>query len=658
MERIFRWIMVVCLLLAGATPGRAGMTTTLRKGLTMNWFYYNTDANYPRQIGGPGYFYDYNKDGLLDYLILLQNPTTCNWRLFALNTAATGGEKTYAANRTAARDIAASFGNFVPETLYTPQSPSMSLPDLVILATNKASASASTFTQFKFRRLNETSTSFADDGSLLTIPGVSSKFRIYWPNCSFDGDDYPDFIMYNAEPINNQFTLRCYNGKLTSSTPMWTRSLSLDAEDPGTGVDIGSGAMLTPTLGVQVLPKLDNNWQSSDFDGNGKPEIFLYYSFGKGTSFANMTAVLDIDLLNSSGGFVSPYSSTWTRVSADLMASAPPSPMIVSDYNQDGYVDMVLMRQSFMTTTPSVFEAYNLKGRASLFKTTNKDFSLSGLSTPSVLDLYGYVPYLHNKSTAGPADLTGDGYNDLDVYRMNAVAPSMPLRVALFHGYAGGGSNKGRRIWLQEFANYSAANWNANDFDADGLQDYVLTKNPDAPSTPTLNKVTWKLATTSVKKTGISILKEFTYAPSHEFGTFNATTDEFQAYSGQFAGLGDLDNDGRRDTCGSFQCWFDRGGNGTIDLSYGLLLVFDNTSGSTAPETTAELEIKIKDEDWAPFPIMVYAFGPDGQTFVDNNGDGSVNDFAVRTEKAVHALSFTYKPVTVRNAARGWVGYR
>ncbi len=262
--------------------------------------------------------------------------------------------------------------------------------------------------------------------------------------------------MYNAEPINNQFTLRCYNGKLTSSTPMWTRSLSLGRRGPRHGRRHRQRRHAYATLGVQVLPKLDNNWQSSDFDGNGKPEIFLYYSFGKGTSFANMTAVLDIDLLNSSGGFVSPYSSTWTRVSADLMASAPPSPMIVSDYNQDGYVDMVLMRQSFMTTTPSVFEAYNLKGRASLFKTTNKDFSLSGLSTPSVLDLYGYVPYLHNKSTAGPADLTGDGYNDLDVYRMNAVAPSMPLRVALFHGYAGGGSNKGRRIWLQEFANYSA----------------------------------------------------------------------------------------------------------------------------------------------------------------------------------------------------------
>ncbi len=55
-----------------------------------------------------------------------------HWRVRAEH-AATGGEKTYAANRTAARDIAASFGNFVPETLYTPQSPSMSLPDLVIL---------------------------------------------------------------------------------------------------------------------------------------------------------------------------------------------------------------------------------------------------------------------------------------------------------------------------------------------------------------------------------------------------------------------------------------------------------------------------------------------------------------------------------------------
>lgn len=658
MKQCYRWMAVVGILSIASMPGWAEMTTTLRKGLNMNWFYRNTDSSYPRQVEGPGYFIDYNKDGLLDYLILLRNSTTCNWRLFALNTAATGGEKTYAAHKTAGRDFAASFGSFVPKTLSTPQAPSMTVPDLVIVGTNQAAAGAD-FTQYKFRRLKETDPAFPDDGSILTISGVSKKYNVYWPDCSFNSDDYPDFFIYNSEPIAGKFTVKCYNGKLTSSTPLWTRQLSLDSEDPGTGVMVGDTPMLTPYLNVLVLPKLGNNWQSSDFDGNGKPEIFLYYSFGKGTSYADMTAVLDINLLNSSGGFVSPYTSTWTRIGSDIMASTPPSPMVTSDYNQDGYVDMVIMRMNFMTPTPPVFEAYNLKGRASLFKTENKDFSASGLSTPTPLELYNFVPYLHNKyQPAGSADLSGDGYNDLDVYRQNASPPSMPLRVGLFHGYAAGGANKGRRMWLQTFTNYNAANWNANDFDGDNMMDYVLAKNPDAPSTPTLNKVTWRLATTSVKKTGISILKEFTYAPSHEFGAYNKASDDFQAYSGQFARLGDLDGDGRRDTCGSFQCGFDRGDNGSTDLSYGFLVVYDNTPGAAAPDITAELEIKIKNEDWTPYPIMMYAIAPDMQTLVDNNGDGSVNDIVVKTEKAVHALSFKYKPVTTRNAARGWGQYR
>jgi hypothetical protein len=185
----------------------------------------------------------------------------------------------------------------------------------------------------------------------------------------------------------------------------------------------------------------------------------------------------------------------------------------------------------------------------------------------------------------------------------------------------------------------------------------VLLACPDAPNTVTAGQVTWNLATTAVTKDDMTILKEFDYSTPHTF-SWSAASDSFHAQAPYCAYFGDVDGDGQRDTCLSVACAFDDSDDDTTDLSYGCILVFDNTPGTQTPDYTAEMAIKVQDEDWVPASMMFQANTLSTAQPVDNNQDGSANDVVVTNSKMVLSLSFDYTPV-VRGVAgaRNWEIY-
>jgi len=624
-------------LLAGPTV-EATLILTKKDNLDLNWYFHNTSIQYTGMDMSVGYYYDYNSDGLFDYLLVLKDPKAHNWRIFTLNTMPTGGAKTYSADKTAGRDIAAQPGVFVPDVLHHPIAPSMEYPDLVVVGTNQP-ANQSYYTKFIFWRLNKADKSFPTETTWAIDVVSTDTPYVYWPNVSFNSDDYPDFFLCNSQPNENrQFVITCYDGR--NGRPIWSRTLDSDPADPGTGIDFPFGApRCLPTLTIDHLGGAAVQGVSGDFDNNGKPELFLYYTFGRG-DFTSSILTANITLLDSSGKFLSPYSSTWTRVYEMASAWIEPAASTNSDYNKDGYVDLMLVNMMVTTTPPpAVFEGYDLKGRRSLFKSVASDF---GVTLPQdldgflVLDEWTYLPFR-------PADVNGDSWHDLIVYRSQGFASlGTPLRVGIFNAYAGGGAQKARKMWLTQFSNYNRAYGNVNDFNSDNLSDYLLVGDPDAPDSPTVGEVTWRLANTAVSAKGITLGKQFEYSAPYSF-SWNATHDRFTAYSIMFYPMLDVDGDGQRDTCGQMACGFDDGKNSTWDLGYGYVFVYDNTPGPTPPPLTADLQIRVQGEDWIPTPGLFYAVDLTGNVLVDNNRDGYFNDVVVDAPKAVFSMSFAYR---------------
>jgi len=632
-------------------PSHATVTIDLRKGLGLNWYFHNTSAKYTNQNFEIGYYRDYNGDGLPDYLLCLKDSDTEDWRLFALDTAPTG-EKTYPADKTAGRDFAAQPGVFMPDVLWTPYDSTKNFQDMVIVATNKATAASDTFSQFKFKRLDMTQTIFPDDANWTINTDSAYSPRVYWPDLSFNSDTYPDFLIYNSVPnASSKFVITAYNG--LTGAQLWTKTLSLDPEDTGAGFGLSMGL---PMLNVLTLPLSSAQGASGDFDGNGKVELFLYYTFGKGDSMSSYSMVANINLLNpADGGFVSPYTSTWTRVRDAQSSFSAPGTINVYDLNKDGYVDMILANMFSMSTPlQPVVEGYDLKNRASLFKTTDSDFG----TTPE--DVSGFMPAPQMSfNPMKPADANGDGYMDLDIYQaMDTSMSKTGVRAGLFNAYAGGTTDKGRKMWLKTFSGFDQAFWCLNDFDGNNLCDFVLLKNPEAPNSVTAGQVTWHVGNTVVTKNDMTILKEFNYSTPHSF-SWNAATDEFNAYSFYCAYFGDVDGDGQNDTSLCTACGFDKDGDGTTDLSYGCIVIYDNTPGAQAPDYTAEMAIKVENEDWVPMSIMTFANTLSSSQPVDNNKDGSANDVVVLNDQMVLSLSFDYKPVVKSPAgAEHWEIYR
>ena len=632
-------------------PSHATVTIDLRKGLGLNWYFHNQSTKYTNQNFEIGYYRDYNGDGLPDYLLCLKDSDTEDWRLFALNTSPTGLEKTYAADKTAGRDFTAQLGVFVPYVLWTPFDHTQDSQDLVIVGTDQASAApGAAYTQFRFKRLNKTSTTFPDEATWAINTDSAYSPQVYWPDLSFNSDTYPDFIIYNSEPnATGKFVITAYNG--LTGAQLWTKTLSLDPEDTGAGFGLSMGL---PMLSVSSLPLAQG--ASGDFDGNGKVELFLYYTFGKGDFMSSYSMVADIVLLNpADGGFVSPYTSTWTRVREAQSSFSAPGPINVYDLNKDGYVDMILANMVSMSTPlQPVVEGYDLRNRVSLFKTTSADFG----TTPA--DLGGFMPAPQMSfNPMKPADANGDGYMDLDVYQaMDTSVGNTGIRVGLFNAYAGGTADKGRKMWLKTFSGFDQAFWCLNDFDGNNLSDFVLLKNPAAPNSVTAGQVTWHVANTAVTPSDMTLGKEFNYSTPHSF-SWNAATDEFSAYSFYCAYFGDVDGDGQNDTSLCTACGFDKDGDGTTDLSYGCIVIYDNTPGAQAPDHTAEMAIKVQSEDWVPMSIMTFANTLSPSHPVDNNKDGSANDVVVLNSQMVLSLSFDYKPVVrPRAGAEHWEIYR
>ncbi len=632
-----RAIMLAIIVLVGLhLSASATLTLTKRNKFDLNWYFHNTSTKYTEMSNPVGYYCDYNSDGLPDYFFVLEDPLTCDWRLLAIDTRPTGGLKTLA-NRTAGRDIAAVPGQFVPRWLYTPFSPSMDVPDLVVVGTNQPSAANQQYTKFTFWRLNKYSTSLpTETDGTWSIDVVSSYTpRIVWPDISFNADDYPDFLIYHRSPsppgmAPRQFTVTCYNG--LNGAPLWARSIALDPQDTGEGLKgLGFGE---PTLDVTVLPHAPQTGISGDFDANGKPEILLFYTFAYGDFYSTYALATNITMLKSSGNYLAPYSATWTRVATDLQRFVPSTPMTISDYNGDSFVDMMIW-----TPTPSVgtpippFQAYDLRQRRMLFQAQLADF---GADTDNFL-VFDHLRY----GSARRADVTGDSWSDLDVYRSVGTSEA-PLRIGLFHAWAGGGPLAGRRVWMLQYNSYNRAFGNANDFNGDDLLDYVLLKTPDAPNSPTLGKITYHIANTAVTRSGITLGKRFTYTPDVPLPPLG---NHFRADGVYFSRAGDLDGDGMRDTVGSLVSAFYNTDSTTYLYAYGYLFFYDNTAGLAAPPLTAELEFRTANENWIPIPVFMPAV-QQGNTLVDNNRDGFWNDVIVMTgEKAIWSFSYHYQVI-------------
>jgi len=636
MKRPFRALFLSAVLLLGPRA-ESTVNITLRQGFDLNWYYHNDSSTYKRISYSTGYYRDYDGDGLADFLVILENLASGDWRIFTLNTAPTGGEKTYAADRTAGRDIASQPGTFVPRSLYFPFEPSMDSPDLVLVGTN-AAADSLDFSRFIFWRLDKTDPAFPTQKSW-TIDGVTSRSTILWPSVSWNSDRYPDFLVYDSAPnADGRFRVACYDG--LDGSLIWARTLDLDPDDSGTGIDFFVAHYATPLLNVVVLPEGSSAWGNGDFDGDGKPEILLFYSFGYGDVLSTYGIKADITMLNSAGGFLAPYTSAWTRVFEAESAINPPVPYVRTDYDKDGFADMMILNPAVTSTPPpAVFEGYSLKKRASLFNSVAADFGNppNDLSSFGVLDVMTYADM-------APADINGDGWSDLCVFRYTALPTDFPLRVGVFNAYAGNGSAKGRLMWahLDQFDDFDRTFWCGTDFDGDNINDLVLARDPDAPDDPVAGHVTWHVADLALSATTSTVVKEFDYSPSHSF-SWNAATDDFLAGSLMFFTFGDVDGDGQRDTAGSVNCAVDTGDDGTIEMSYGFLFVYDNTPGANPPDITAEMELRVEGEDWIPYLYPTSAFLlPDGGA-VDNNQDGFSNDIVLEGENAVVALSFQYK---------------
>jgi hypothetical protein len=637
--------MFVAAILVGQTA-EATLSIVKSDHFDMNWYFRNTSTKYTGSSPFVGYYRDYDNDGLPDYLILLKDPQNHDWRLFTLNTAPTRAEKTYPTHRTAGRDITARLKGFVPQTLHMPEAPSMDSPDLVVCGTNDVSTDTRTsyFTKFIFWRLKKTTPAFPTELTWAIDVVSTDTPRVYWPNVSFDGDDYPDFLIYNSNPNGNRmFVISCYNGR--TGARIWTRALSLDPQDPGTGIVWGMGKAVIrsssfPTLSVYVLPHQPERGIVGDFDGNGKPEIFLFYTFGQGSNFTTYSMTTNINLLNSSGNFISPYTSTWTRFSRVSQTTVPPSSMtITDDYNRDGFVDLMIYNEPRGGAVLPLFQGYNLKARQFMFEALNSDFG------PAAEDTYSFSVMDELDYFGGyPADVNGDRWSDLVVYRSSGFGGQrMALRVGMFNAYAGGGALRGRKMWLRQFDNFNRAFPFVNDFNGDNLSDYVLVREPAEPSSPTVGQVTWQIANTAVSATGIALGKQFTYSPAHSF-PWIPDRDSFAVFPLMFSRFGDLDGDGQRDTLGSLSCSFDAGSNETIDLSYGHVFIYDNTPGLATPPLTAELIFRVQNEDWTPLPMFHYANSLlVGHTLVDNNRDGYLNDLIVDLGRAVYSMSFQYR---------------
>jgi len=607
------------------TPlGFAAMQYNLNSGLELDWYFPYEDASWKtkKEIG---YFRDYNSDGIPDFLFHQTNNTDKD-RIFCIDTSNSAVPKNYSDDRTAWKEITWSEGTFIPASLHTVKPGSEKrTPDIILRGRDKEGD----YTKFILKRLDETKTDF--EQQLQWSHNVDRELlpSLVWASQSFNQDDYPDYLIFNARlNAQNKFFIGCYDG--LNGTEIWSKSIDKATDDPGGSPPFPG---ITPsTLTLSVIPSNSEINQTGDFDSNGKSEILLFYTFTLFDAQSGFTTKGKVLILKSDGNTYTSTPSWWEVYSYPIMM--PIFGTATWDYNEDTYVDLALHRYMDISTADiPVLQVFDLKNAAELFKTTNSDF---GAETTDK-DMF-FSTSLRGINNAFQ-DIDNDSHPDLAFYRIMGM-PGNPMRYGVFHSYDGGEANKGRKIWLQEAADFDTCLYPVTDWNGDDILDFALAKSPtDLVS----QNFTWNFSLPYIQLAGPIIKKAFSYDVPYT-GAWNASTDVFSPASVMMAMVGDVDGDSQQDTYGSVHFTVDNGDDGNINTAGASVFLFDNTPGSGAPDITAEFTMKVTNEDIAIPTIFFTAYDTGKEQSVDQNKDGSPNDICICNDRALFALSFLYKP--------------
>jgi len=616
------------LIIALIPASHAAVDFDLLKGLELDW-YFEYDPDTWDVDEAIGYFHDYNGDGIQDYLIHQSNHTNKD-RIFCLNAANDADPKQYPADAVASREFSWTDGTFIPGNLHLVKPDSEKrTPDLVFTGKDKKT----NYTKYVFYRLNETNTSYPTEKTWSITAQADLNPVLIWPSASFNSDDYPDFFIYNSKlNTSGKFVIGCYNG--LDGSVIWTRNVDKSGDDPGTPAFPG---MPEPYLTLNVLPNVVGSGRSGDFDADGKPEIALYYTFTlfeMSKSKVGFSTRGNVIVLKGSNG--TNYSSTpswWELYNYPIMNALPF--MCTWDYNKDTYIDLQIMRMIiFNPEAVPILKVYDLKNAAILFQTTNADFGQSFTEW----EYYMTMPVWSR--TGSLLDMNGDSWFDIVAYRPMGMS-GMNVRYALANGYAGGGSSKGRTIWLQDAGSYEQCIYPVNDWNGDNIMDPALCLHPAAPVS---GKLDWEFSLHNIELSNPTFQKSFVYSMDYA-GPWNPAEDSLTTGMVMISGVGDIDGDSQEDTYASVSFGIDNGDDGEIDESYGRIFVFDNTPGATPPDITAEFQVAYTGEDIVPMCFLNFDYDMGREEFVDQNKDGSFNDIIITSPMAIYSLSFTYKPV-------------
>jgi hypothetical protein len=625
-----RWLVLtvlsVLLSLLTSTGIFAALQYELRQGLTLNWYLENTDPAWPSGYEA-GYFHDFNGDGLPDYLFHQSNGTSQD-RIFCIDTSNSDSPKTFDDDRTALRIIDWQPDIFIPADIYLEKEINQQrTPDIIVFGKDVQSG----FSKFLFRRLDETNNAFPDETSWSIDVEDEYNPTLIWSDYDFNGDNYPDFFIYNSLPNQaGQFYIGCFNG--TNGGVLWERNVNKAGEDLG-------GFLGPSNLVIQVLPISPEMNLTGDFDNDGKPEILLFYTFSYLTQQFDFGKIGNVVVLKGANGEnLTPQYPGWWQV-FDYDGIIVPSGSAMYDHNKDTFVDFELYALFGLTEDVPVLRVIDLKNKVDLFQTNNADFG------PDPEDATGFFSMPARRTDAmALADVNGDTCWDLAFTRVTGFSQGdtdMNTGYGVFNAYADEAAQRGRKIWLANGAPYDYAQYAANDWNGDNIFDYALVQNPTGPMG---GSIQWNYKLQNVGAAGATPHKTFNTTLSYT-GSYSSDSDQFKGWTFGLGPLGDVDEDGQLDTSASHACDFDYGDDGTTDLSIARILVFDNTPGSDAPDMTADFLATLSNEDQSIGSFLTFAHDPWKEEFVDQNDDGKQNDVIITvSDRAIFAVSFSHGP--------------
>lgn len=605
---------------------KATLDYELISGLDFNWYFENDSTTWER-FGNQGYFHDYNGDGLQDYLFV-QKDTGNQSRIFCIDTSNSEDPKTYETDKTAWRVIDWVEGTFIPRVAYFRKKKNeLRTPDIVLYGRDRTD----NYSKFILKRLDETDTAFPDEKTWNHVVNKDYNPDLDWRDVDFNDDAYPDYLIYNHSPDGSgKFIIGFYNG--LDGSEIWTASLDKSADDIGISIP----GMTTSNVQVMLAGTGDRNYSDGDFDGDGKPEIVIYYTF----MYINPENPMEfyykglLHVLKSDGSDYYAGGNWWEIYDYNIMA--PLAGATSWDYNMDGSNDFHVINMGVGTNFDiPVLQTFDIKNKTYLFSTTNSDFGAT------IEDITGFAPMPVMTYDNSTNDFEGDGVLDLVFNRMFQLQ-GQDISYGLFHGYAGGGANAGKKIWLTQEPDYNYCIYGVNDWNSDNFMDHFLIKNPAEPGA---NKVQWDYKLPFLDDAAPGEYKTFSYAADHD-QAWNASTDAFISQTIAAGLMGDIDGDGQKDTMCSEACYFDTGDDNTTDFALNRVYLFDNTPADQEPDITAEMEISVTGEDIDIASMLMIAYDFYKEEYIDQNGDGSPNDIIVNNQRAVFGLSFQYTPST------------